>query len=254
MSGYLEEFYRRRPGITEDLLIDTHAPGIGDPYDWIAAAVSVGPVLDLACGSGPMWGRVPTAQPWIGVDRSPSQVARARDRGADQLVRADALALPFPDATFGTVVCSWALMVIRPFEAAFAELARVLGPDGVVVLLVAGRRPVTLGDISHSLRLMMALRRVGMVSPNVRSLRRLAAVAAAHDLEIVVDGRRRFVFTPTDLQATRRLVDSLYLPGVPADRVRDAKTLTASWEHHEIGVPLRRVVLRRVDPEVSTRS
>jgi SAM-dependent methyltransferase len=246
---YLSDFHRRRPGITEDVLAASASPVIGDPYDWVAAAVSAGPVLDLACGSGPMWGRAPAARPWVGVDRSASELARGRGRGVDGVIRADATHLPFPEGTFATVVCSMALMILQPLESALAELTRVLMPGGVVVLLLPGRRPLGPRDLRRYARIMVAVRRSHLTYPNGRALRRLADRVGAHGLEIVVDGRRRFAFPLTDLPATRRFVDSLYLPGVPPDRIRAAKTLAAPWEGSDIGIPLRRVVLRRVTPD-----
>jgi SAM-dependent methyltransferase len=246
---YLGEFHRRRPGITEDVLVASASPTIGDPYDWVAAAVSAGPVLDLACGSGPMWGRAPSARPWVGIDRSASELARARGRGVDGVIRADATHLPFPDGAFGTVVCSMALMVLQPLEAALAELTRVLIPGGVVVLLVPGRRPLGGRDLRRYARIMVAVRRSHLAYPNGPALRHLADRVGAHGLEIVVDGRRRFGFPLVDLPATRRFVDSLYLPGVPPDRIRAAKILAAPWQGSDIGIPLRRVVLRRVTPD-----
>lgn len=244
--SYLAEFHRRRPGITEDVLLSARSEGIGDPYEWVSAAVSGGPVLDLACGSGAMWGRVPTAHPWIGVDRSASELARATGRGADRVIRADAAGLPFPDATFATVVCSLAIMVIQPVTAALAEMARVLVPGGVVVLLVPCRGPLLRRDRQRYARLLLTVRRARLAYPNDAVIRRLGWVAAAHGFEIVVDSSRRFALPLLDARTTRRLVDGLYLPGVPPDRLRAAKTRAAAWEGSDIGIPLRRVVLRQV--------
>jgi SAM-dependent methyltransferase len=246
---YLHDFHRRRPGITEDVLVASVSLGIGDPYDWVAAAVSAGPVLDLACGSGPMWGRAPAARPWVGVDRSASELARARGRGVDGVIRADATHLPFPDGAFHTVVCSMALMVVQPLETALAELTRVVVPGGVVVLLLPGRRPLGARDLRRYARIMVAVRRSHLAYPNGPALRRLADRVGAHGVEVAVDGRRRFAFPLADLPATRRFVESLYLPGVPPDRIRAAKTVAAPWEGSEIGIPLRRVVLRRLAGE-----
>lgn len=61
------------------------------------------------------------------------------------LREADAHALPFPDASFDTVVCTFALCAIPDEHLAVAEMKRVLKPGGALLLAdhVAGStRPV----------------------------------------------------------------------------------------------------------------
>jgi ubiquinone/menaquinone biosynthesis C-methylase UbiE len=61
----------------------------------------------------------------------------AIDRSTDLLsagsVGADVLALPFADEAFGTVLAADLLHHVRDLDVAFAEIARVLRPDGVLV-------------------------------------------------------------------------------------------------------------------------
>ena len=47
-----------------------------------------------------------------------------------EVVDAPADALPFPDATFDTAVVTWVLCSVPSQDAALAEIARVLKPDG----------------------------------------------------------------------------------------------------------------------------
>ena len=47
-----------------------------------------------------------------------------------EIVDAPAEKLPFPDATFDTAVVTWVLCSVPSQEAALAEIARVLKPDG----------------------------------------------------------------------------------------------------------------------------
>ena len=89
-------------------------------------------VLDACCGTGDLaladvraGGRV------TGVDFSEEMLARA-ERKAPELdwVRADAVALPFPDASFEAVTVGFGVRNLVDLEAGLAELARVLVPEG----------------------------------------------------------------------------------------------------------------------------
>ncbi len=76
-SEYLAGFHARRPGITEQVLRRSLGAG-GDPYDWLACAVPQrARVLDLACGNGPLWPRLP-GRAYVGVDVSAAELGLAR--------------------------------------------------------------------------------------------------------------------------------------------------------------------------------
>jgi demethylmenaquinone methyltransferase/2-methoxy-6-polyprenyl-1,4-benzoquinol methylase len=89
-------------------------------------------VLDACCGTGDLaladvraGGRV------TGVDFSEEMLARA-ERKAPELdwVRADAVELPFPDASFEAVTVGFGVRNLADLEAGLIELARVLVPGG----------------------------------------------------------------------------------------------------------------------------
>src|SRR5262245_22746545 len=93
-ARYLAGFHAGRPGITEHVL--TRAVEGGDAYDWLAAAVPAGgQVLDVACGSAPLWPRLP-GRTYLGVDTADAELTAARARGA-AVVRANAGSLPVAD-------------------------------------------------------------------------------------------------------------------------------------------------------------
>ena len=75
-----------------------------------------------------------------GVDASEEMLAIARQRAAGlgrdvDLREGDAEHLPFDDASFDTVVCAFSLCTIPSPDAAIAEMRRVLGPGGRLLLL-----------------------------------------------------------------------------------------------------------------------
>ena len=245
-AEYLYDFHQNRPGITEDVLAHARAIDANDePYRWLLEPLGdVAPVLDLACGSAPLWSRR-APQGWVGVDRSAGELTRAASIGAGPLVQGDAGMLPFATARFGGVVCSMAIMLIQPFDTAVAELARVLAPGGVGALMLPGRRPLTGPDLARYARLMFLLRRTHLAYPNDRDTAHLPAALARSGLEVTSDERRRFAVRFDDTGSVALFVNSLYLPGVPPERTAAAIATLQGWVDTDLGVPLRRIVFRR---------
>jgi len=110
-------------------------------------------VLDLACGPANFsreFARTVRADGLVvGLDASPTMLARgAADTrragiGNLALVRGDAAAMPFADATFDAACCFAALHLFGdPFEA-LDEMRRVLRPGGRIAIMTSVRRQVT---------------------------------------------------------------------------------------------------------------
>jgi SAM-dependent methyltransferase len=90
-------------------------------------------VLDVGTGEGQIARRVAGdgAPLVVGVDPTIAQLQLAHERGGNVgYARANADALPFPDATFDAVVVCLVFEHIANHEPAIAELARVLEPGG----------------------------------------------------------------------------------------------------------------------------
>jgi len=116
----------------------------GPSRAWICQQAT-GDVLEVAIGTALNLPHYPAEARLTGIEWSPAMLAHARRR-AEQLGRAvtlregDAQALPFPDASFDTVVCTLSLCAIPDDRRAVAEMIRVLRPGGRLLLLdhVAG--------------------------------------------------------------------------------------------------------------------
>ena len=121
----------------------------GGSREW-ACTRARGNTLEVAIGTGLNLPFYPQAVKLTGIDLSPAMLSIARDRArnlgrAVDLREADAHALPFPGASFDTVVCTFSLCAIPDEHLAVAEMKRVLKPGGALLLAdhVAGStRPV----------------------------------------------------------------------------------------------------------------
>ncbi len=94
--------------------------------------------LDVGCGTGALVGALTQRLPGCvitGIDLSPGLLDTCRERFALSRFRfecADAAALPFPNATFGTTLSLLVLMLLDDPATAAAEMKRVTRPQGTV--------------------------------------------------------------------------------------------------------------------------
>lgn len=92
-------------------------------------------VLDLATGVGAMGARLERACPGlnlVGVDLSATQLAAARrNHPTLPVMRANATLLPFADATFDRVHCSWLLEHVPSPVDVLKDVRRVLKPGAM---------------------------------------------------------------------------------------------------------------------------
>jgi ubiquinone/menaquinone biosynthesis C-methylase UbiE len=123
----------------------------GDSRQWVCRN-AVGDVLEVGVGTGLNLDSYPDDVSLTGVDLSPGMLEHARRRAAASgrtvsLHVGDAQRLDFPDASFDTVVCTFALCAIPDERRAIAEMWRVLRPGGQLRLadhVVSTSAPVRL--------------------------------------------------------------------------------------------------------------
>lgn len=121
-------------------------------------------LLDVGCGTG---GTLDFLRPFgnpVGVDMEPEALRFCRERGYNDLVLADATALPFADHTFEAIVALDVLEHIPDDHAAAREIARTLTPGGLVFITVPAYRSLW---SSHDVALQHQRR---YISREIRSL------------------------------------------------------------------------------------
>ena len=123
-----------------DAMNRTMTAGLDRRWRRLTAEAVVAPgdrVLDACCGTGDLalaceavGGRV------VGLDFSEPMLERARRKSPTvEWVRADLLALPFPDGLFDAATVGFGVRNVEDLERALAELRRVLRDGGRVGIL-----------------------------------------------------------------------------------------------------------------------
>lgn len=111
---------------------------LGAARRWVCARIT-GESLEVAVGTGMNLPLYPAGGVITGVEWSPAMLDLAREKAAvlgreADLRVGDAQELPFDDASFDTVLCTYSLCCIPDHRAALTEAARVLRPGGRLLL------------------------------------------------------------------------------------------------------------------------
>jgi ubiquinone/menaquinone biosynthesis C-methylase UbiE len=144
-DAFFSDFYLRVAAGDERHEREAHAQALGAAE--LARCPDGGDLLDVACGFGRH--AVALAQAGyhvVGVDRSHALLAEARRRAGEgrwpELVQADYRELPFADASFDAAINLFTSLGYFGDEEdtrALAEIARVLRPDGRLVIEIMHR-------------------------------------------------------------------------------------------------------------------
>jgi ubiquinone/menaquinone biosynthesis C-methylase UbiE len=99
------------------------------------------PILDAGCGTGLNLRHLPEGS--TGVDINPRNIELLQRRLPHHtILEGDVEALPFADASFGTVLCTEVLEHIPDPSRALSEYQRVLVPGGVLIGSVPARSAI----------------------------------------------------------------------------------------------------------------
>jgi demethylmenaquinone methyltransferase / 2-methoxy-6-polyprenyl-1,4-benzoquinol methylase len=121
-----------------------HVLSCGIDFYWRARAAEVvrawqpHTIADLATGTGDLalaiQRNLPRAE-LTGVDFLPEMLEIARRKGVRRVVSADAMRLPFDDASFDCVTIGFGLRNLESYSAALTEMWRILNPRGHLLVL-----------------------------------------------------------------------------------------------------------------------
>jgi demethylmenaquinone methyltransferase / 2-methoxy-6-polyprenyl-1,4-benzoquinol methylase len=121
-----------------------HALSCGVDFYWRKCAADIvvrwrpEKIVDLATGTGDLALALQKKLPGsevTGVDFLPEMLERAYRKGVRKTVLADAMKLPFPDASFDCVTIAFGLRNMENWREALGEMSRVLRPDGHLLVL-----------------------------------------------------------------------------------------------------------------------
>ncbi|KQX85334.1 class I SAM-dependent methyltransferase [Variovorax sp. Root473] len=239
------------PKLYDTLLVPLIFEGYATDVATLVAAFSPGAVLETAAGTGAVT-RMLAPQlradaRYVVTDLNPAMLDHAATRqSADSRIewrQADALALPFDDATFDVVLCQFGVMFFPDRVAGYSEARRVLKPGGRFVFSVWDR----IEDNAFADVVSQALATMFPDDPP-RFLTRTPY--GYHDLALIRDDLGRAGFTNVETQTHEKLSRSPsaaevamgYCQGTPLRNeieARDARMLQVATDRMEEAIASR---------------
>ncbi len=140
-AGYVRDAFAR---IADRYVLTNHVLSLGADIWWrrvVARTVRAwkpARLLDVASGTGDLALEIQEKCPdceIIASDFCAEMLAHARGRGLLHTVVADALHMPFEDASFDVVTVAFGLRNMADYPAALREMCRVLRPGGHLLIL-----------------------------------------------------------------------------------------------------------------------
>jgi ubiquinone/menaquinone biosynthesis C-methylase UbiE len=196
-------------------------------------------VLEVGCGTGAILSTIATPASLHGLDLAAAALAEAKIHApGTNLVRGDALSLPYPDFTFDITFCHFLLLWVRDPLQATREMARVTCPGGHVLALAEPDysqrvdKPESLAALGRWQA--DALRRQG-ANPSFGA--RLAETFARAGIEVLETG----TIEKSENEASRRerekewaVLDADLAGSVPGEDIQKMKVLDEqAWERGE---------------------
>ena len=156
--------------------------------------------LDVGTGAGAIAiGLAPLVREVVGIDIVPELLGEARKRAPANVsfIEGDAYALPFPSDSFDLVATARTLHPVQRPELVLAELRRVLGPGGTMLVVdqLAPGDPLAAIELNRferardesTTRILADVDLRGLFDSNGLTLRRFESVAIERELEPYLD-------------------------------------------------------------------
>ncbi|MBI5615953.1 MAG: methyltransferase domain-containing protein [Gammaproteobacteria bacterium] len=242
MSDTDQAFAGSIPKLYDTLLVPLIFEAYAADFADLVAASKPRAVLETAAGSGVVTRmlapRLGAEACYVVTDLNQPMLDYAASRqGADERIawrQADALHLPFPDATFDVVCCQFGAMFFPDRAAGHAEARRVLKPGGRFVLSVWDR-------IEENVFADLVTDAVATVFPHDPPRFLARTPHGYHDLALIREDLRRAGFTDVAIETCAksgrptpaREVAMAYCQGTPLRNeieARDAKLLEFATE------------------------
>ena len=142
-SRAVRQYSTTSDNLTARIAIHAFGTNAQDWSSWLEERLPLaGRVLEVGAGTGRLWQRVDHAARGLRLTLTDFSLAMCeqltRVPGAEVL-RCDAAALPFRDASFDTVIANHMLYHLDDPDVALREFARVLRPGGQLAVAVNGR-------------------------------------------------------------------------------------------------------------------
>lgn len=141
MSARHERHWDRLAGRYDEASAGVERRFLAPCRPWVTGR-SHGRVLEVGVGTGTNLAHYPPDTDLTGIERSPAMLEQAVRRvhqlgpgwRAPALLVGDAEAIPAPDRSFDTVLCTFTLCCVPDERRALTEMARVLRPGGSLLL------------------------------------------------------------------------------------------------------------------------
>ncbi len=130
-------------------------------------------MLEVGAGTGKLWGGFDNTDTRLTLtDFSPAMCEKLREIPGAAVKQCDAAELPFPDGTFDVAIANHMLYHLDDPDKALQELARVLRPDGKLI--------VTLNSRDHIQEIIDIGEKIGRGSDILKRARITAETAPDH--------------------------------------------------------------------------
>ena len=140
-AGFVKSAFAR---IADRYVLTNHVLSLGMDILWrkrvgrIVRAWKPSRIVDVATGTGDLALELQRACPEgrvVGTDFCEEMLAHARNRGVEETLVADGLAMPFADGEFEVATVAFGLRNMADWDGGLREMARIVQPGGHVLVL-----------------------------------------------------------------------------------------------------------------------